>query len=151
MRTWIIGLFLLLAPAAAKAVKTDSAMTALAKKYLLVKDALVESNAGAAQKAAEELAVLIKNNSRLKGGSLLKHAQEIAAGSDLEKQRSAFSNLSVSFRKTIGNKNTTGMTLYYMYCPMKKAWWLSAEQAVRNPYYGSKMLSCGSVKETIRQ
>jgi hypothetical protein len=28
--------------------------------------------------------------------------------------------------------------------------WLSKESAVENPYYGSMMLTCGSVKETIK-
>ncbi|RYF82932.1 MAG: DUF3347 domain-containing protein, partial [Chitinophagaceae bacterium] len=35
------------------------------------------------------------------------------------------------------------------YCPMKKALWLSNEKAIKNPYYGSAMLTCGKVTETI--
>ena len=40
-------------------------------------------------------------------------------------------------------------TTYYQYCPMVKANWLSKEAAVKNPYYGASMLTCGSTVETI--
>ena len=39
--------------------------------------------------------------------------------------------------------------IYEVYCPMKKASWLSADKAIKNPYYGSSMLTCGEVKSTI--
>jgi len=43
--------------------------------------------------------------------------------------------------------------VYYQHCPManggKGANWLSKENAVKNPYYGSQMLSCGKTVETI--
>lgn len=35
------------------------------------------------------------------------------------------------------------------FCPMKNASWLSDSKEVCNPYYGDKMLTCGSVKEEI--
>jgi Protein of unknown function (DUF3347). len=34
---------------------------------------------------------------------------------------------------------------------MKKANWLSSEKEIKNPYYGSTMLTCGSVVDTINQ
>jgi len=33
---------------------------------------------------------------------------------------------------------------------MKDAYWLSNETAIKNPYYGSRMLTCGSVKDTLK-
>jgi hypothetical protein len=33
---------------------------------------------------------------------------------------------------------------------MKKAYWLSPDKAIKNPYYGSAMLTCGKVTETIQ-
>ena len=41
--------------------------------------------------------------------------------------------------------------VYLDHCPMYEggADWLSRDKAIRNPYYGSQMLTCGSVKETI--
>jgi hypothetical protein len=47
----------------------------------------------------------------------------------------------------------TDRTLYQQYCPMynknKGGYWLSDSQEIKNPLFGSKMLTCGSVKETI--
>jgi hypothetical protein len=42
--------------------------------------------------------------------------------------------------------------VYYDHCPMYKggADWLSQEKPIKNPFYGSMMLSCGSVQETIK-
>ncbi|MBA4058359.1 MAG: hypothetical protein C0490_26815, partial [Marivirga sp.] len=44
--------------------------------------------------------------------------------------------------------------LYLEYCPMANnnegAYWLSNEKEIKNPYFGDKMLKCGSVKETIQ-
>jgi hypothetical protein len=32
---------------------------------------------------------------------------------------------------------------------MKKAYWLSGDAAIKNPYFGSSMLTCGKVSTTI--
>ena len=39
--------------------------------------------------------------------------------------------------------------IYIYYCPMADASWLQKEEGTRNPYYGAKMLKCGSVKEEL--
>jgi hypothetical protein len=52
-----------------------------------------------------------------------------------------------------GGKLSSG-SLYLEYCPMANentgAFWLSNEKEIKNPYFGSMMLKCGSVKETIQ-
>jgi hypothetical protein len=44
-------------------------------------------------------------------------------------------------------------TLYKQFCPMydngNGGYWLSLSKDIENPLFGSKMLKCGSVKETI--
>jgi len=32
---------------------------------------------------------------------------------------------------------------------MKKEYWISADSTVKNPYYGSQMLTCGTVKDKV--
>ena len=48
----------------------------------------------------------------------------------------------------------TEKPIYYQFCPMSNngrgANWLSKENDVKNPYYGSKMLSCGKTVEIIK-
>ena len=40
--------------------------------------------------------------------------------------------------------------VYQQYCPMAKAYWLSDNATVKNPYYGKSMLTCGKVSETLK-
>jgi hypothetical protein len=76
-------------------------------------------------------------------------ANSIAGNKDLAKQRTAFQTLSESVI-TLTRASKPSKPAYIAYCPMKKAYWISAEQGVKNPYYGSTMLTCGKVTETIK-
>jgi hypothetical protein len=44
--------------------------------------------------------------------------------------------------------------VYKAYCPMANnnqgATWLSDSKEIRNPYFGDKMLKCGSLKEELK-
>jgi hypothetical protein len=73
----------------------------------------------------------------------------MAKTTDLEKQRVAFADVSTTIWAAAKSQKWNNPELFYQYCPMKKAYWLSTESAIKNPYYGSKMLACGSVKETL--
>ena len=46
-----------------------------------------------------------------------------------------------------------GEKIYYQYCPMafndKGAYWLSKSRDIKNPYFGDKMLNCGSVEDSL--
>jgi Cu(I)/Ag(I) efflux system membrane fusion protein len=69
----------------------------------------------------------------------------------LEEQREAFHTLSDRLIEAVGKWGTGGKKLYKDHCPMafdgEGADWLSEFEAIKNPYYGEKMLECGSVKE----
>jgi hypothetical protein len=47
----------------------------------------------------------------------------------------------------------TKQKLYQDYCPMyndgKGAIWISETKEIKNPFYGSQMLTCGSLKKTL--
>jgi hypothetical protein len=80
------------------------------------------------------------------------HAEHIGANGDkLEHQREHFVLLSKDINdliKVFGTKRK----LYQDYCPMadegKGAIWISEVKDIKNPYQGSKMLTCGSIKKT---
>ena len=80
-------------------------------------------------------------------------SKNIAAAKDIAKQRSLFISLSKNMYEMMKISKTETPT-YYQFCPManngKGANWLSKESAVKNPYYGSMMLSCGKTVETIK-
>lgn len=135
--------------------------------YLQLKNALVNDNATEAAKAGEE----IKNTWQKADQTgmteeqkkvfndvneeLLEHAEHISKNADkIEHQREHFVMLSdVMYVLVKGFK--TSQTLYKDHCPMyndgKGANWLSEIKEIKNPYYGQKMVTCGSVKEELKQ
>jgi Cu(I)/Ag(I) efflux system membrane fusion protein len=77
---------------------------------------------------------------------------DIKREKDIEKQRAKFitlSNAMINLASSFG----VSKTIYVQHCPMANdnqgADWLSSEKAIRNPYFGDKMLQCGSVKQKI--
>lgn len=129
----------------------DAKLGSAYEHYLHLKDALVASDADEAKKSAGELK---KALSEAKGSaSSLELATKIATTTDLGEQRELFSTLSTEMTALVkGGKLSMGM-LYLEYCPMANnnsgAYWLSNEKEIKNPYFGDKMLKCGSVKEMI--
>jgi len=119
--------------------------------YINVKTSLVNSDTKAASTAINVFYEAVKSdgNFGLKA-DLLKETEKLSKASSIEKQRDAFSDVSEVMWKLVKNSDKINQDVYYQYCPMKKAYWLSNEKAIKNPYYGSSMLSCGKVAETKR-
>jgi hypothetical protein len=78
-------------------------------------------------------------------------ARHISESKDIAYQREHFASFSANFFKLAKAVKLTDQAVYYAYCPMKKSYWLSAEAAIKNPYYGSQMLTCGKVAETLNK
>ena len=74
--------------------------------------------------------------------------------SKIDHQREHFMTLSNNLTEVTKTFKINTETTYLQFCPMandgKGAYWLSKEDKVKNPYYGKKMLTCGSVKETLK-
>lgn len=135
--------------------KNQAQLTQLLNSYYLVKDALIEGNSTTASSQAQEFVKAIKGISQgtlsvENRNILLKDASFISDSRDLKKQREVFANFSTNMYDLAKSLKLTKEPIYYQYCPMKKAYWLSADKAVKNPYYGSAMLTCGKVTETIQ-
>lgn len=140
-------------------------MKKLADDYLAVKNALTNGKAGEAADASKNMAEALKGFDKslltaeqkkvydANGEDLKEHAEHIGKNAgDIEHQRDHFSMMSedmYALVKAFGG----GKTLYHEHCPMAKdnkgAMWLSESKAIRNPYFGDKMMECGSVEEEI--
>lgn len=133
--------------------------------YFSLKDALVASDAAKAASAATRLSEAL-NNVKMEELQPQEHsawmpvekqlktdAGNIAATSDISRQRASFASLSQNMYPLL-KATDKAEPVYYQYCPMynegKGAVWLSREQTIKNPYYGSSMLSCGKTTETLR-
>lgn len=118
--------------------------------YVHVKTALVNSDVSEAKKGA---IMLVKTLKGVKSSDqALTAANKLAATLDIGEQRKAFSFLSDEMA-TLVKGNIKSGKVYKDFCPMALnggAYWLSSDKEIRNPYFGDKMLKCGSVKETIQ-
>jgi len=134
---------------------TKTQSSPLLASYYNLKDALVSSNPTTAAASAEAfLKALndidketIKEEIRT---ALISDAGAISQATDLKIQREKFATLSGNMFALAKAVKLSAEPVYQQYCPMKKASWLSNNKAIKNPYYGNAMLTCGSVKETIQ-
>ena len=73
----------------------------------------------------------------------------------IDHQREHFSSMSNQMFKLVKSFQANQKQVYYDFCPMafdnKGAYWLSETEEIKNPYFGEKMMNCGSVKETLAQ
>jgi len=134
-------------------------------KYIILKDALIQTNVILAQKEAQQLVETLKQidmsllsnkDAHKKWMKLLpllnSSSKKIATSTDIVEQRKQFKIVSehlISAVQSFGINETT----YKQYCAMADsdngAYWLSKEKQILNPYFGNMMLKCGEVKETI--
>ena len=137
------------------AQKSDASISKLYQNYLNVKTALAADNSDDASKAANNF---IKSASMidykvLSEGNLdvlRKDASKIAESRSIETQRESFMALSQNMIALTKNFKLADDTVFVQYCPMADASWLSAEKAVKNPYYGKSMLTCGKVAKELK-
>lgn len=129
--------------------------------YLKIKDALVADDNNSAMEAGKLALKVFKNfdiggysavqQEKLKGfvESAIENIKPISEGS-IKDQRANFKKLSINVEDIIAIAGTD-LKLYEIYCPMyeRGSAWLSTEKNVKNPFYGSKMLTCGVVKKEI--
>jgi len=123
--------------------------------YYEVKDALVSSNASVAGTKATAFINAIKANGKTNASKALRDkilfdAEHIAESKDIEHQRDHFTSLSTDFYALVKAVKLNDKPVYYAYCPMKKSYWLSDSEGIKNPYYGNKMLTCGKVTEVLK-
>lgn len=135
-------------------------VTKLMEYYYGVKNALVADSGGVASEQAHLLLNAVKS---LKGLSakqaevwnankdvLIAESEAIANASHLSDQRGHLNDLSVALYAVLRSFNVEDHTVYYQYCPMKQAYWLSSDKKIRNPYFGKRMLTCGSIQDTLK-
>lgn len=133
--------------------------------YFVVKDAMISSDGNTTSIASKELLTAINNVKMDKldmdvhmvwmkiVNQIKEDAEHIADTKDIKHQRDHFTTLSKDIYALL-KVVKYDVPVYFQFCPMynngKGANWLSKENTVKNPYYGSMMLSCGKTVETIK-
>lgn len=132
--------------------------------YLKLKNALVKDDTKAAASAGK--ALFISFNSASNASLVEKQKKEFSDIADdakensvhigdnagkIDHQREHFALLSKDINDLVKMFGAP-QKLYQDYCPMyddgKGAIWISETREIKNPYFGSQMLTCGSVKKT---
>ncbi|SCY28179.1 DUF3347 domain-containing protein [Flavobacterium caeni] len=143
----------------------ENTMKEIYNAYFSIKDALVKSDGKTAAAKASELlrSISAVPMDKMKSEQhsvwmkvlpeLKEDAAHISDTQDAKHQRDHFVTLSKNMHEVMKTFGTTD-AVYYQKCPManggKGANWLSKEKAIKNPYYGNAMLTCGSTVETLK-
>ncbi|RME23721.1 MAG: DUF3347 domain-containing protein [Candidatus Zixiibacteriota bacterium] len=133
--------------------------------YFTVQNALASDDLDAALRgfaatgeAARHVDMSIFGSAHMKWMSLLDDITKAVAKTkgtkDIAVARDAFYDLSqaiITLNDTFGH--ATDQPFYLTFCPMARnnqgAYWLQTKDTVFNPFYGSKMPRCGSIKKTL--
>ncbi len=143
----------------------NNSVQSVFESYFALKDGLVRTDANLASIKAKDLETAIQAvkmdklpmNVHTVWMKVLKELKEdtehINESRDIAHQRDHFMSLSKNMYEVIKVVKPTDV-VYYQFCPMankgKGANWLSKENAIKNPYYGTQMLSCGKTVEIIK-
>lgn len=141
----------------------------LLNAYFGLKDALVASDTAKASAAALALAAatdslkvneikgdstgVIKETAVIFSGTIKSSAEALAAEAGLKAKRKEFEMIADALWSLTRTVQYDGQKVYWQYCPMafnnKGAYWMSNERDIRNPYFGSEMLNCGTVQDSL--
>lgn len=135
--------------------KANPQLSKLYQNYIAVKSALASDDFKKTSVAAGEFlktasSMNLKTLDEKKLNSLKSDAKTIAAAKNIDAQRKPFYKLSEVMISVANENKISDKTIYVQYCPMAEGSWLSNEKQIINPYYGSSMLKCGSVKSEIK-
>ncbi len=134
--------------------------------YLHMKNAFVNDDDKAAASAGNEMVKILNvfDKSILRDDErkqfeditddMKEHAEHIGANAgNIRHQREHFVMISKDMYDLV-KTFAAGQQIYVDYCPMyndnKGATWLSETKEIKNPYFGSAMLTCGNVTETMQ-
>lgn len=129
---------------AALAVPASAAVAdGLAAPYLHIQVALANDSTDGVAEAARAIAAEAAGMGE-QAAAIGAAAEALADTTDLQSARDAFGPLSdalIVYARDIGFGE-----LRLAYCPMVDKEWLQATSEIRNPFYGSMMLTCGEFR-----
>lgn len=134
--------------------QTNSSKDAILTTYYGVKNALIGGNTVTANAKAKEFqsavsAVPADQLTEDQKTKLLFDARHIGESNDIAHQREHFAKMSENMYALVKAGKFNSAPVYRDYCPMKKSYWLSESAAIKNPYFGNQMLTCGEIKDTL--
>ena len=150
-----------LAPAAVVTTATGSGetipMKRLLESYYEVQKALAADDLKTASAKAKNLAAgagkLAEESKQPELATLSQSAKSLSESKDLKAARKAFGDASLALIDDLAKTPGVGAKYYILHCPMAKVGngdWVQPNPVTSNPYFGSEMLRCGSVKKEVK-
>jgi len=135
----------------AEAKKADDALMEPVKSildhYLKIQGELAKDSIKGVDEDAAAISKAVKGDEmKMLSPDVATQADTLTRAKDLKAAREAFKPLSASLVKYLADNKAGVGTYHEAYCPMVKANWLQTGKAIKNPYMGKQMLSCGELK-----
>lgn len=147
----------------------NQSYASLLDAYFQVKDALVASDTAKASAAGRQLATAadslkvseiqgdssgkLKEVAKVFAGTISGSAQGLIGEAGIDGKRKEFEMIADAIWNLTRAVRYGGEKVYWQYCPMafnnKGAYWLSKDRDIKNPYFGSQMLECGSTEDSL--
>jgi Cu(I)/Ag(I) efflux system membrane fusion protein len=141
----------------------------LLTSYFALKDAFVASDTVKVNAAAKELLTnadslrisevkgdtsgTIRETAGYFASTISGSAKAILGEKGIEAKRNEFNMITDALWSLTRTVKYDGQKVYYDFCPMafnnKGAYWLNDTREIKNPYFGSKMLNCGEVTDSL--
>ena len=115
--------------------------------YLAIQKDLAKDSIKAVDEHAAAISKAVKaDEMKMLSPDVATQAETLAKAQEIKAAREAFRPLSASLVKYLADNKAGVGTYHEAYCPMVKASWLQTGKAIKNPYMGKQMLSCGELK-----
>jgi Protein of unknown function (DUF3347) len=131
----------------------------LTQAYLALSDMLAKDSVKNAQNRLDTIREAGKSLAMAEDTALKAAAQRVVKSvpekpDDIAAFRKSFKALSAAVVELVHlappTRKAAPGVIKQAYCPMAKAPWLQTVDQIENPYFGSQMLHCGKVTETIK-
>ena len=134
-----------------------SPLKRLLDQYYGVQKALAADDLKLAQSKANDLSgtagKIAEESKEPKLATVGRTAKALADSKELKEARKAFGETSLALIDQLGKTPLAGTKYYILHCPMAKVGngdWIQPTPVTSNPYFGSEMLRCGSVKKEVK-
>ena len=139
----------------ALAASATAPVDQLLAQYFLIHKSLATDSINGVSAASVEIAKVCRQSAltapRAKAQlTALADAASRLQANDLKSARNGFGDLSeklIAYLQAVGAKRNPP---YQFYCFMVKKNWLQPDKETRNPYYGSSMLKCGELIQSVQ-
>jgi hypothetical protein len=147
MKKVVVPILLALVVFTGVTLQASDAMKAIVGSYLEIQGRLTVDKLDGIKPAAHAIG---EQAARMgtEGAAILKAATAMEGAADLKAAREAFAGLSdavIAAGTAEGWKDLPDLRVAY--CPMVKKSWIQKDDAIKNPYYGSAMSTCGEIKK----